>query len=291
MSKSLVTPPELVLLFDECGTPSFGPKVKRQHFIGVSVLYFEADEQQLFEACQTPAGLTKQSAKKSSAISPETALTLAGIFSSLPIIVTIRYIDLSNDALRLAIEDYQKFGDFVRLEVRARKEPGVRERKIPQILHSHVLDYCLLEPLMDLVDLDFPLFTVWPFIDAWSIPAHDRAIYLKLRGESLQKRLNELILDLSKPGHVSVSHVATLDAQATHPAKTRKRFIDAITSVVSRSLRFSPSDIGLKDPVAVLEAGLGKRVTCRDVTSEVATRCTELRTQLESELRRKGIIR
>lgn len=180
MNQSLATSRELMLLFDECGTPSFKPKVERQYFIGVSVLYLKADEQQIFKICEKPSGLTKQSAKKSFAISPNTALTLAGIFSSLPITVTIRYIDLSDGPLRLAIEDYQKFGDSVRLNVRARKEPGVRERKIPQILHSQVLDHCLLEPLLDLVEHDFPLFTVRPFIDAWSIPALDRAIYLEL---------------------------------------------------------------------------------------------------------------
>jgi len=221
--------------------------------------------------------------QKKHAISKSTAQELSETFSSLPITVTIRYLDTSNVELRQAVEAYKKLGDYIRLKIRGKSELGIRERKIPQILHSHILYHCLLGPLMDLIDHDFPLFIVRLFIDAWPIPAHDRAVYLAEIGWSLQKNVNRLMAKSNKPGYVSLDHVSTMHSGIYHRTEYRKRLIDVITSVVNGSNHFQSSHIGPKDPIAILESGLRKSVSKEDITMEVYNFYIEYREEFLGE--------
>jgi len=99
MSQRIISAQELLLLFDESGTPSFGAKVKSRHFIGVSVLYADVDEKHIFDTCDGPMGLSTRGPKKNSAISQSAALKLAAILSTLPITICARYINLKDGTL------------------------------------------------------------------------------------------------------------------------------------------------------------------------------------------------
>jgi hypothetical protein len=284
MADIIQCPQDLILLFDECGTPSFRLKAERQYFLGVSVRYAQAEENGILEACNDAAGLSNKSPKKNDQLGVSTALHLARVLSGQPVAIYARYVDLRNSDLRKVIEDYGEAGNRVRMAIRAKHEAGVRPRKTAQILHCHMLYHCLFEPVLDLIQVcEYPLFSVHPFIDAWSIPLCDKELYLNGRSESMQEQVNKLLEREKKQGFIAVKPVIPLENSSVPPLLKRKRLVDAVTSTISRSGIFAQETPSLSDPLPILISGLGEMMSCVDITSDLAADVRKLSKDILNE--------
>ena len=126
MPSIIQCPQDLILLFDECGTPSFRPGAERRYFLGVSVRYAQADENGILEACNDAAGLSNKAPKKNDQLGTSTALQLAQILSGEPVAIYVRRVDLQDSELRQIVENYERVGNSIRMGIRAKHEVGVR---------------------------------------------------------------------------------------------------------------------------------------------------------------------
>jgi len=116
-------------------------------------------------------------------------------------------------------------------------------------------------------------------------------VYLANRARSLEKQVNKLLFNLNRPGYISISDVATLDRSSGGLSNKRKRFVDSITSAISRSSTFRQDSTGANDPITILVSGLGERVSCKEVTAEITSLCQDLTAQFQDELDWQGAAR
>jgi len=107
---------------------------------------------------------------------------------------------------------------------------NVRHRTVAQTLHAHVLDNTLFESITKNVETYGIDTNFLVYIDDWAIPTADIEIALKGRSVSLQNKINTVINNLPVPIKISVSPISRLNQDSK-----RKRFVDVIASVVSRS--------------------------------------------------------
>ncbi|HUJ09714.1 MAG TPA: hypothetical protein VL171_06785 [Verrucomicrobiae bacterium] len=273
----IACPKNIILLFDECGTPSFSPNAERCHFLGVCVRYEQADEDAIFAACDKLAALSNKTPRKNNELGHSTSLKLARVLSAQPVAIYARYANLKSHRLRNVVEAYGRAGNVVRMGIRARREAGVRERKIPQTLHSHMLCECLLGSILELIDAsEYPLFTVHPFIDDWPIPRCDEDLYLNGRSESMQREANKQLARENKHGFIGVKPVSLLQNTSPPLLLKRKRLVDSVTSTISRSSVFTEQIPGSVNPVTILSSGLGQKVSCVDITEQLARDILEM---------------
>lgn len=211
---------EIIILFDEHGTPTFRTDRESEYFIGLGVAYNIKDEDQIFEECKVLFGLTNKQPLKNSKIRISRANKIAELIGKLPIQYLCMTINLSDEEFQTTINTYEKFGDLIR---EIHREVG--GRPISQILHSRLLGSCLSELLINYVENENTDCTFKIYIDNWEIMRDDIYIELEFQCISLKKMLNSLFPEKS----FSVMSIKLLDKDGF-----KKRFIDIITSIFSR---------------------------------------------------------
>lgn len=239
----------MIVLFDESGTPTINNDSRTDWFLGVSVRYEEADEEMIFEKSRDIFYLSKSSPVKNDGINNLRAIKMALLLIDLPLHICVSKIDLSNSIFREHITSYESFGNIARSTYR-----GIRNRPIAQIIHTHILDHCLFNTIESHVNVknEESIFKI--FIDNWSIPKNDIDTSLKYRASSLQRQISSL-----KNKTIAIHPINLLIKDSK-----RKRFIDSIASIVSRAYLKEDNNKYCPDYENILHQS--KKYTNEDVT-------------------------
>ncbi len=170
-------------------------------------------------------GLSKSKPLKNDKISHSRALEIAELLPELNLLINIYFLDLSDKDLQSTVKLNEDFSNIFREMYR-----NVRQRPIAQILYNEVLGYTLFSSISDYIELHQISSQFSIYVDNWTFPNCDSNISLKMRSKVLSRKHNEY-LQKSFPGvKVACDNIELLD-QDNH----KKRFIDVLTSVVSRN--------------------------------------------------------
>ena len=162
---------------------------------------------------------------KNDRIENSRVVCIAKILADLPVSIFVSRVNTADPKYREIIVDYEDFGNKARQEFRQ-----VRERPIAQIIHSHVLDYCLFHLITGYFEQGGGDTAFAISIDNWSISPNDIDIYLKERATSLHRMIASLCADYAEGQPVSIPHLELLNTDTS-----RKRFVDVVASIFSRA--------------------------------------------------------
>ena len=258
----------MITLFDEYGTPTLRQDRENEIFVGVAVSYRKSDEKKVFENVRNLIGFNKSKPLKNAQISTRKAIQIAETLISLPLYLSVVTIDLSNRAFIETIIKYHQISNEIR-----NCERKIKDRPIAQIIHSKVLSNCLFEAITLCLETSSKLNEFNVFIDNWSIPAKDISIYLKYRSESLSKNIRKLF------PNVDVKPIELLEQDTK-----RKRFIDFVTSVVSRNYHNETSDKYSNEPFNILFSSKSIHTINKDITEKE----TEMMNKMIFEINKKA---
>ncbi len=216
---------QVIILFDEQGTPTFRTDRETNSFLGVAITYDLYDEDNLLNQCNQLFGLSKTRPLKNKDISNTRVVNISNLLIELPIQIIISSVDLSNAEFEEVVTLYEEFGNVMRKRYR-----NIRERRLAHILHTKILDNCIYNSICDYAERNQrnSIFSI--YIDDWAIPENDVNIYLEDRSLSFHKKINSLYQEFYSPFQISVPTILLLKED-----NNRKRFIDVIASVISRS--------------------------------------------------------
>ncbi len=216
---------QVVILFDEQGTPTFREDRETNFLLGVSVMYDLSAEDFIFDQSRILFGLSNTGALRNRKISNSRAVEISQLLPELPIQIVISILDLSDIEFQRVVNLYRDFGDIMRERYR-----NVRGRPIAQILHPQILDDCIFNSICDYSERNQINSSFLVFIDDWSIPVNDIEIYLEDRSRSFQEKINSLHSEFNYGFEINVAEILLLNQDSY-----RKRFIGVIASVVSRA--------------------------------------------------------
>ena len=216
----------IIVLFDESGTPAITDDPRTDWFLGVGVAYEQLAEKVIFSRCKDAFGLANIKPLKNDRIGNARAVCIAKLLADLPVSIFVSRVNTADPEYREIIVDYECFGNKARQEFRQ-----VRERSIPQIIHSHILDHCLFHLITGYFEAGGLDAAFAVFIDNWSIPENDINISLSFRVESLYERISSLLRSSPAEGQlVSIKPLELLNEDSN-----RKRFVDVVASIFSRA--------------------------------------------------------
>ncbi len=216
----------MVVLFDESGTPTIKDDPRTDWFLGVGIAYEQSAEKMIFSRCKDACGLANSRPLKNDRIGNVRAVCIAKLLADLPVSIFISRVNTADPEYRETIVDYEDFGNKARQEFRQ-----VRGRPIAQIIHSQVLDYCLFYLITGYFEQGGGDSAFAIFIDNWSISPNDIDIFLSFRAESLYERISSLHRRFPAEGQlVSIKPLELLKEDSS-----RKRFVDVVASIFSRA--------------------------------------------------------
>ena len=264
----IILPVDIIYLFDEFGTPSFSRNRRNDLFIGVAVIYEESIESDMFSKCCNKIGLNNKNPKKNNEFNFKGLIDFYSILLTFPIQIYSHYIDLNNDLLRQTLLEYNSIGNHGRLNIRSKNEEHIRERKLDQTIRSHILTYSFHEAISNLLlKTEYPLYHIYPFIDNISIPVCDKELYLTERSKELEKSVDKLMNVSNKKGKICINQIGLLENKGEAIAVHRKRFIDSITSLISRAIPANKSNYEKE-----LEH-ISTEINCYDMTNFMISYC------------------
>lgn len=219
----------IIVLFDEHGTPTFDKK-ESDVFPGVAVAYNKNYEQILFEKCNDLFGLSNKNPLKNNDIKPSRALKIAKLLPELNIHIEVATINLCNTEFQGIVTLYENYGNLLR-EIHR----GVRERPKSQIIHEEIESYAIFYIMTKYIEKNpsSSIFSV--YLDSWSLPINDISISLDLASNSIENKLNEINKVFFPNVKICCDKFTLLVEDSS-----RKRFIDVVTSVISR--KYKPKD-------------------------------------------------
>jgi hypothetical protein len=180
----------VIILFDEQGTPTFGDDRETDYFLGVAVTYKIELENELFGDYNDLLGLNRSRPMKNDKISFSRVNDIVEILAKSELQINIYYIDLSNSVLQSIVKLYEDFSNLFRTRYR-----NVRERPIAQILYNQLLDHTLFMSISDYMKYHQVTTKFSINADNWCFPKCDVNIALNLTSSSLEKRIMILIKD------------------------------------------------------------------------------------------------
>lgn len=226
----------MITLFDEYGTPTLRDDRENSVFIGVAACYDKSDEKRIFNSVKADMGLSNTNPLKNNQISNERAIRIATSLCNLPIKMVVCEIGLNNQTFIDTLKQYFESSNQIRVRERA-----VKERPIAQIIHSTILSNCLFEVITLCLEHNPSKKEFRVFIDNWSIPRSDIEIYLNERSHSLNRSIQRLF------PYVNISPIELLNKD-----NYRKRFIDVLTSIISRNFEKPSSPKKSTTPLEIL---------------------------------------
>lgn len=247
---------EIIVLFDEHATPTFGPSRQKDYFVGVGVTYNLQDEKQIFSSCKKLFGLGNPRPLKNQKIGNSRAVEISKLLIRLPVQVVISKLNLTDKNFEDRVKLYEELGNHMRPIHR-----NVSGRPLAQILHSRILDAALFESISRYLEFT-PKSAVFEIhIDNWSLPESDKDIVLDYTSESLETKITELHNSFFP--HISI---VTKPLELLILDSARKRFVDVVTSVVSRAIPLN-SKMSAEEPLKTILSN--PRNFEKDYTQEV----------------------
>lgn len=217
---------KIIYLFDESGRAILSP-TDPHIFLGVGVLYDESNEDYLFKTCNELFCLSTKDPLKNIKISNELALTIAQKIVELKIPIVCTWIDLNNKNLITTIKS------CIDLLVELKKYHYLRgsRRKKAHYLHDKILDKNIFQILDFLSNINDVTIRLKPYIDMWPIPRLEKNVKLISRSNSIEEKIKEITRYFEQNISFKVDEFKLLK----NPKNKRKRFIDIITSIVTRA--------------------------------------------------------
>lgn len=234
---------DVTVLFDESGTPQIGNNDRTDWFLGVVVRYDQSAENEIFFKCTKEFGLSKTKPAKNDSIGCSRAIRIAKLLAGLPLSIFVSGVRIANPEYCKTIVDYARLGNIARKEHRQ-----IRERPIAQIMHSQVIDHCLFHSITDYFEASGGDAEFSVYIDNWSIPQYDVEIYLELRARLLNEHISTLCAEYHSGQPKSIARLQLLIEDSS-----RKRFVDVVTSVLSRTYLKSDDPKYSREPAYILE--------------------------------------
>lgn len=218
-------PEEIIILFDEHGTPTFRPDRESRFFIGVGLTYKVRDQDNIYTASDSLFGLSNIRSVKNRQLGLSRINRIGTLLTSLPIAWTIILLDLSNPDLQRVVNLYEEYGNLLRNQHR-----GVGERPVAQILYQQVLDHVLFTAIQKSIEHNPNNSNFSIFLDNWSFSPDDLGIALDLNRESMERRSNEVVEQFFNNVTISLDNFDILVTDSD-----KKRYVDVIASVTSRA--------------------------------------------------------
>ncbi|GJM14786.1 MAG: hypothetical protein DHS20C13_01130 [Thermodesulfobacteriota bacterium] len=251
---------EVIVLFDEFGTPSFKDTTSSGNFLGVSALYTANNEVKIFRSLGTSMGLSNSQPVKNNRITKNRANKIASQVSLNNLYITARYLDLNNEQLEETSINYLNVSNLGRKIFR-----GVKERKDVHLLHSQILLSCVFDNIVRFLDCnDGDNYRFYIFIDSFSYPKSDSYIVLDYCSENLQKHVQKFQDESINNKNVFIEPLEFF----TKSMVKRERLIDCLNSIISRSILDSKSDKYDLEPRNIIQQGLDKRFSFQDITND-----------------------
>ena len=249
---------EILILFDESGTPSFDKDTNL--FIGVSLLYFKVDEQRIIISCDETFGLSKTKPLKNNKIGKKRVIKMAECLGKLPVLIVLMTIDMLNSKLRDIVNNHKTLSDEIRKVFRN----DIRDQSVSQIVYRQVLEECLFKIIVQHLK-PYPNlnFDYYPFVDNWSFPKADEHILLNYHTESLENRIITGCRELGYSNQHIVHPIELLNVDSK-----RKRLIDGCATIVSRAYFTESHPKFSTMPLEVLEKELVDRIIIEDITND-----------------------
>ena len=234
---------DVIVLFDESGTPEIGNNDRTDWFLGVVVRYDHSAENEIFFKCTKEFGLSNTKPAKNASIGCSRAIRIAKLLAGLPLSIFVSGVRIANPEYCKTIVDYARLGNIARKEHRQ-----IRERPIAQIIHSHTLDHCLFHSITDFFEAGARDSQFYVHIDNWSIPQNDVEINLELRARLLNGHISTLCAKYHSGQPKSIARLQLLIEDSS-----RKRFVDVVTSVLSRNYLKTDDPKYSREPTDILE--------------------------------------
>ena len=244
----------MVVLFDESGTPAIRFDQRTDWFLGVGVTYEQSDEDVIFSKGKAEFGLANSKPLKNHRITNSRAVSIAKLLADLPVSIYISSVNTANPTLREIIVDYECFGEKSR-----RKFRQARKRPIAQIIYSHIRDHCLFNLIKGYFNTGGDDATFAVFIDDWSIPESDIEISLRDTATSLYEKISRLCEEFAQGRLVSIAPLELLNRE-----NSRKRFVDVVASTFSRAYLKKNNQKYSREAADILQQS--GRAHCSDAT-------------------------
>lgn len=252
---------KLIVLFDEHGVPTFKDTNKGNVFLGVAVLYKFLNEERIFNDLDGPMGLSELHSRKNHLIDKSNALNIAKNFSQQEAYIAVNCIDTNNKILSKITEQYIKWGNIER-----KRHRKVGERKSAHFLHKSLVDFCISDVIDNYLaesTQKINRFEIWA--DNWNYPKSDVDIMLEDAMEILQLKTQKILDKYSSNKQVLFEPVRLLISTDDK----RKRFIDALTSIVSRAFLKTNNPKFDLNPIKQLERGFGDKFLVDNITDKL----------------------
>lgn len=216
---------DIVVLFDEYGTPTFRDDRESNIFLGTTSAIPRVLENEIFEKCKEKFGLSKSKPLKNDSLSKSRIEDISQLLSSLPVQITVTYVNLSDPEFQRISKLYEEYGNIMR-EIHRE----VKKRPLAQILHSHIVGHALFTSICNYAEKKNTSLNTSVFLDDWSVPESDKRILFEIAKSSLERKITEVFSGGQNKLKIIVNQIGLMKVDSN-----RKRFIDIITSIVSRS--------------------------------------------------------
>jgi hypothetical protein len=217
-----------IVLYDEQGTPTFQPGRESNWFLGVAVKYDLSDEGDIFGSCSKLFGLSRAKPLKNRYINKARAEQISHLAVELPIQIVARSVHLGNWEFCQALTAYEQLASELRKKYRQ-----VRESNIAQRLFSQVLVETVFTSIMHYTERHLANCAVSVYVDAWSFPRDDIEIHLSEWPKLIERDVNSFYKEQGPRLNVCVAPISLMKRDSR-----RKRFVDVMASVVSRSFLY-----------------------------------------------------
>jgi len=262
---------DLIILFDEHGTPTFREDRESQIFIGVGATFKASDREHIFDLSRALFGLDNNKPLKNRHLGITRINDIGSLITNLPITLMVTYLDLSNPDLQRIATLYEDYGNLLRDRHR-----GVSERPVSHILYKQVLDHSLFYSVQHAIEKNPVDSNIRIYLDDWSISPDDVHIVLDLNRESMELRSNEAVEQFFNV-KISLDNFKVLVNDCDN-----KRYIDVITSVSSRAFLDS-SDDRYSETIKSIFFGNSDQIYVDDITTATSDLLTKVMDQTARE--------
>lgn len=249
---------KVIILFDEQGTPTFRAKRESNNFLGIGIAYNQRNEESMFNECNQLFGLLKSKPLKNDKISNSRALEIAGLISTMDILIYIASISLIDNNFQNTVNSYGELSNLIRKNFR-----NVRPRSEAQIIHFHTLLPVFFNVIMSYIKHHQTPTTFSIFMDNWSFPEKDKAFIISSMPLVLTEKANEMNMEFFPDVTINCDKFELLEKDSN-----RKRFIDVIASIISRNYLDENNPKFLYNIIKTISKGENIIIEQRDITQK-----------------------
>jgi hypothetical protein len=215
---------QIIVLFDEQGTPTFGPDRETDWFLGVAITYDLSLEKDIFNTCNKIFGLSNEKPLKNNRISTSRVEQISNLVIDLPIQIVIRSVNLGNEEFKQVLTVYEQLGNELRKKYRQ-----IEGRNIAQILYSQILVDTVFTSVTVYMESHKTSSAISINLDHHCFPKDDMEIHLKDWAKAIQNDIDSFYKKLGPKINVHTAPILLMEQDSP-----RKRFVDVVTSAVSR---------------------------------------------------------